>query len=239
MVGCRSPGRTGHSSAPAAEWLAVAVDGWWSWPASAAESWSWPPQWSSAAGWLWSGPRSRWRSRSRSPSRCGPVARPDRRCPRTRQAETRRHPAPSPGATTAACPVAVALAVALPSRPAVPAPSRRWAVSVRSAGPALPPGFMLPECAYSSIERSRARPVTRASYGPRGGRHTYVAKRGGARLRRDDPTQRNDRLLPLRTQRCQKRPVTCGFGARGGIRTLELPITSRMLGVGLDGSRRI
>jgi hypothetical protein len=33
--------------------------------------------------------------------------------------------------------------------------------------------------------------------------------------------------------------LTCGFGARGGIRTLDLPITRRMLGVGLDGSRRI
>jgi hypothetical protein len=32
----------------------------------------------------------------------------------------------------------------------------------------------------------------------------YVAKRGGARLRRDDPAQRNDRLLPLRSQHCQE-----------------------------------
>jgi hypothetical protein len=35
-----------------------------------------------------------------------------------------------------------------------------------------PPGFMLPECAYSSIERPRPRPVTRASYGPPGGTPT-------------------------------------------------------------------
>jgi hypothetical protein len=33
--------------------------------------------------------------------------------------------------------------------------------------------------------------------------------------------------------------LSCGYRARGGIRTLDLPITSRMLGVGLDGSRRI
>ena len=31
-----------------------------------------------------------------------------------------------------------------------------------------------------------------------------------ARLRRD-PTQRNDRRLPLRSQQCQKWPLTCGF----------------------------
>ena len=58
-------------------------------------------------------------------------------------------------------------------------------------------------------------------------------------LRRDDPIQRNDRLFPLRRQRCQKCLLTCGNGARGRIRTDDLPITRRMLGVGLDGSRRI
>ena len=41
---------------------------------------------------------------------------------------------------------------------------------------------------------------------------SYVAKRGG-RLRRDDPTQRNDRVLPSRRQQCQKCRPTCGFGA--------------------------
>jgi hypothetical protein len=56
---------------------------------------------------------------------------------------------------------------------------------------------------------------------------------GRARLRRD-PTQRNDRRLPLRNQQCQKGPLTCGFGARGGIRTLDLPITSRTLTFQLD-----
>ena len=61
---------------------------------------------------------------------------------------------------------------------------------------------------------------------------------GQARLRRD-PTQRNDRRLPLRSQQCQKLPLPCGFGARGRIRTCDLPITRRMLAVGLDGSRRI
>jgi hypothetical protein len=34
-------------------------------------------------------------------------------------------------------------------------------------------------------------------------------------------------------------PLTCGNRARGRIRTDDLPITSRMLGVDLDGSRRI
>ena len=33
--------------------------------------------------------------------------------------------------------------------------------------------------------------------------------------------------------------LTCSFGARGRIRTDDLPITSRMLDVDLDGSRRI
>jgi hypothetical protein len=34
-------------------------------------------------------------------------------------------------------------------------------------------------------------------------------------------------------------PLTCGFGARGRIRIDDLPLTSRMFGVSLDGSRRI
>jgi hypothetical protein len=51
--------------------------------------------------------------------------------------------------------------------------------------------------------------------------------------------QRNDRRLPLPGQHYTKCLLTCGFGARGEIRTLDLPITRRMLGVGLDGSRRI
>jgi hypothetical protein len=46
-------------------------------------------------------------------------------------------------------------------------------------------------------------------------------------------------MLPPRSRQCWKHPLTCGFGARGRIRTDDLPITSRMLGVGLDGSRRI
>jgi hypothetical protein len=50
---------------------------------------------------------------------------------------------------------------------------------------------------------------------------------GRARRRRDDPTQRNDRLVPPRSRQRQRCPLTCGFGARGGIRTLDLPITSR------------
>jgi hypothetical protein len=62
---------------------------------------------------------------------------------------------------------------------------------------------------------------TTAQWG--GGRHTYCSEAGRARLRRD-PTQRNDRLLQLRSQQCEKWPLTCGFGARGGIRTLDLPI---------------
>jgi hypothetical protein len=61
---------------------------------------------------------------------------------------------------------------------------------------------------------------------------------GRARLRRD-PTQRNDRASSPHSQHSQKCPLTCGFGARGGIRTLDLPITSRILRVGLVGSRRI
>ena len=48
-----------------------------------------------------------------------------------------------------------------------------------------------------------------------------------ARLRRGDPTQRNDRRLPPPRQQDQKYPLTCGFGARGGIRTLDLPIGIR------------
>jgi hypothetical protein len=39
--------------------------------------------------------------------------------------------------------------------------------------------------------------------------------------------ERNDRLLPPLGQEHQKCPLTCRFGARGGIRTLDLPITSR------------
>src|SRR5215207_5430801 len=35
------------------------------------------------------------------------------------------------------------------------------------------------------------------------------------------------------------RALTCGFGARGRIRTDDLPITRRILGVDLVGSRRI
>ena len=53
---------------------------------------------------------------------------------------------------------------------------------------------------------------------------SYVAKRG-RRLRHDDPTQRNDRLLPLRGQKRPRYPLTCTFGARGRIRTDDLPIT--------------
>ena len=76
--------------------------------------------------------------------------------------------------------------------------------------------------------------------GPAGRRAAHLRSEAGrARLRRDDPTQRNDRLLPPRSQQCQRCPLTCGFGARGGIRTDDLPITRRMLGVDLDGSRRI
>jgi hypothetical protein len=184
-VGYRSPGRTGHSSAPAAEWLAVAVAGWWSWPASAAESWSWPAQWSSVAGWLWSEPGSPVMSRSRSPSRCGPVALPGLRWPQTRRAGTRRRPAPSPGATMAACLLAVALVVVPPSRPAVPGPSRRWAGSVRSAGPSPPPRFMLPERALllktTIPAKARYAGILRAA------RRAHLTMRFGSPRRIDSP----------------------------------------------------
>jgi hypothetical protein len=50
---------------------------------------------------------------------------------------------------------------------------------------------------------------------------------GRARLRRDDPIQRNDCLLPLRRQHCQRYPLTCGFGARGRIRTDDLRYESK------------
>jgi hypothetical protein len=38
-----------------------------------------------------------------------------------------------------------------------------------------------------------------------------VAKRGRSRLRRGAPTQRNDRLFPLRRQQCPKRPFELRF----------------------------
>ena len=68
-----------------------------------------------------------------------------------------------------------------------------------------------------------------------GMRAAHQHREGGGR---DDPTQRNDRLSPLDSQQRQKHRLTCGFGARGGIRTLD-PTTSRMLRVDLVGSRRI
>jgi hypothetical protein len=64
-------------------------------------------------------------------------------------------------------------------------------------------------------------------------------QRSGANAPAARCIQRNDRLLALLGRQRPRSPLTCGFGARGGIRTLDLPITSRMLSVGLDGSRRI
>jgi len=103
----------------------------------------------------------------------------------------------------------------------------------------VPPTIYLPAGPGFDAERPNTvrNGVTPAQRG--GGRHTYVAKRGGVRLRRAHPTQRNDRLLPPRTQRCQKGPVTCGFGARGGIRTLALPIRDGCSASIWTGSRRI
>jgi hypothetical protein len=46
--------------------------------------------------------------------------------------------------------------------------------------------------------------------------------------------QRNDHPLPPYSQHSKKCPLTCGFGARGGIRTLDLPITSRTETLQLD-----
>jgi hypothetical protein len=50
--------------------------------------------------------------------------------------------------------------------------------------------------------------------------------------------QTNDYRLPPRGRRCQRCPLTCGFEARGGIRTHDLSITSQMLRVRLDGAGR-
>jgi hypothetical protein len=98
----------------------------------------------------------------------------------------------------------------------------------RRAGPIVRPPQFRPEWADEGGPSTRALSIGRTS-----------TPKGGGRLRHADPTQRNDRMLPPRSPPCQKCSVTCGFGARGGIRTLDLPITRRMLGVGLDGSRRI
>jgi hypothetical protein len=92
--------------------------------------------------------------------------------------------------------------------------------------------------------RDRAWPYTEPDSGPKdspvGKRAARLCREAGrARRRRDAPTQRNDRLVPPRSRQRQRCPLTCGFGARGGIRTDDLPITSRMLGVDLDGFRRI
>ena len=57
-----------------------------------------------------------------------------------------------------------------------------------------------------------------------GMRAAHQHREGGGR---DDPTQRNDRLSPLDSQQRQKHRLTCGFGARGGIRTVDLPMMSR------------
>src|SRR5215211_2768954 len=65
--------------------------------------------------------------------------------------------------------------------------------------------------------------------------HLWAPNRSGGLLRGEAGgraygamiNQRNDHLLPLPTQQRKICPSTCGFGARGGIRTLDLPITSR------------
>jgi hypothetical protein len=131
-----------------------------------------------------------------------------------------------------------------PVGPPTPAPAsertacpylREWRRSrINRAAHDLPPGWVgHPHSLRHSFVR-RPSPTQ-----PGGGRHTYVAKRGRSRLRRDDRTQRNDRLLPLRSQQRQKCPLSCGFGARGGIRTLDLLITRQMLSVEQDGPGRI
>ena len=63
--------------------------------------------------------------------------------------------------------------------------------------------------------------------------------RARARLRRDVQPKGMTACLPPCSQQRQECPLTCGFGTRGRIRTDDLPITRRMLGVDLVGSRRI
>jgi hypothetical protein len=68
---------------------------------------------------------------------------------------------------------------------------------------------------------------------------TRLVGKWGGRAYGAMTNQRNDRLLPLPGQHCQKTPLTCGFRARGGIRTPNRQIRSLVLCVGLDGSRPI
>jgi hypothetical protein len=60
-----------------------------------------------------------------------------------------------------------------------------------------------------------------------------ASARPGSRME-DDQRGKQGKRLDHHTH-----ALTCDFGARGRIRTDDLPITRRMLGVGLDGSRRI
>src|SRR5215216_2438473 len=62
---------------------------------------------------------------------------------------------------------------------------------------------------------------------------------GPKRRRRDVRPKGMTRLLPLRRQHSEKHSLTWGFGARGGIRTLDLPITSRTEVFQLDPPRTI
>jgi hypothetical protein len=113
-----------------------------------------------------------------------------------------------------------------------------------------------PQVGFLGCARVRARPAGRSSRPPSiispvvGRRrrsihsadmptNTYTAKLGPMAPAARCPIQRNARLLPPPRQQGREYPLTCGFGARGGIRTLDLPITRRILRVGLVGSRRI
>jgi hypothetical protein len=86
----------------------------------------------------------------------------------------------------------------------------------RKAGPIVRPPRFRPAWADEGAHR-------RALNRPDG---LLVAKWGG-RAYGAMTNQRNDRRSPLPSQQSWKCPLTCGSGARGGIRTLDLPITSR------------
>jgi hypothetical protein len=70
---------------------------------------------------------------------------------------------------------------------------------------------------------------------PAGGRrHTYMASGAGAA---SEPKE--GPAVTAAQSVMPEMPSDLRFGARGRIRILDLPFTSRMLRVGLDGSRRI